>query len=197
MSWKENLMNDDAGARGPEVFEKSCYVKIRYSVRVVDGPVLKGAPEPEIMDFVTGYLHVIPGLEKRLMGRRVGEKLSFVVPPEEAFGVRRKELVIEKAKADFHFPEGFEPYPGMELPLVAASENAPDTVLIREIKEDTIVVDLNHPLSGTALQYELEILEARPAESSEVCSHWDQSEAGPMGCSGAPEIVLGEEVSEN
>ena len=159
--------------------------------------MLKGASAPETMDFVTGYLHVIPGLEKRLMGHRAGEKLSFVVPPEEAFGVRRKELVIEKPRAEFHFPEGFEPYPGMEIPLVAASENAPDTVLIREIKEDSIIVDLNHPLSGASLQYDLEILESRPAKDSEVCSQWDQQEAGPIGCSSVPEIVLGEDVSEN
>lgn len=189
-------MTDDAEAREFEVFENKCYVKIRYSVRVVDGPVLKGGSEPETMDFVTGYLHVIPGLEKRLMGHRVGEKLSFVVPPEEAFGIRRKELVIEKPREEFHFPEGFEPYPGMEIPLVAVSENAPDTVLIREIKEDTIIVDLNHPLSGASLQYDLEIMEARPAKSSEVCSQWDQEEAGSIGCSSVPEIVLGEDVSE-
>ncbi|MEJ2715850.1 MAG: FKBP-type peptidyl-prolyl cis-trans isomerase [Deltaproteobacteria bacterium] len=190
-------MTEDAKARDHEVFENKCYVKIRYSVRVVDGPVLKGGSAPETMDFVTGYLHVIPGLERRLIGHRVGDKLSFVVPPEEAFGVRREELVIEKPREEFHFPAGFEPYPGMEIPLVTMSENAPDTVLIREIKKDTIIVDFNHPLSGAPLQYELEILEARPAESSEVCSQWDQGETGAMACASVPEIVLGEDVSEN
>ena len=42
------------------------YVRIKYTVRIVDGPVLKGLNEPEILDFVTGYRQVIPGLENRL-----------------------------------------------------------------------------------------------------------------------------------
>ena len=41
-------------------------------------------------------------------------------------------------------------------------------------EDDTIVIDLNHPLAGAILQYELEIIEARPATSNDVCSEWDQ-----------------------
>ncbi|MCA1959477.1 MAG: FKBP-type peptidyl-prolyl cis-trans isomerase, partial [Desulfomonile sp.] len=168
------------------------YVKIRYRVQVVDGPVLKGAMEPEIMDFVTGYLHVIPGLEKRLVGRQAGEKLSFTVPPEEAFGIRRPELVIEKAKADFHFPAGVEPYPGMELPIVTGNFDGPETVMIREVRDDTIIIDLNHPLSGLPLAYDLEIIEARPAGASDVCSEWGSAGPEQTACSSIPQIVLGE-----
>ncbi|MBM3298539.1 MAG: FKBP-type peptidyl-prolyl cis-trans isomerase [Deltaproteobacteria bacterium] len=150
------------------------YVKIRYRVGVENGPVLKGAGEPEVMDFVTGFGHVIPGLERRVVGHCPGDKLSFTVPPEEAFGQRSRELVIEKSKKDFHFPKGMEPYPGMELPLVARSEGAPDTVIVREVRDETIVIDFNHPLAGAPLQYELEIVEARPAGEKDICSEWQE-----------------------
>ena len=105
------------------------YVKIRYKTRIPGGPVLKGAGEPEVMDFVTGFLQVLPGLEKRLVGCATGEKHSFTVPPEEAFGHFQQELVIEKSKEDFHFPPGMSPYPGMELPLVTRGGDAPDNGL--------------------------------------------------------------------
>lgn len=178
--------------------DSSCYVKIRYTVRVENGPVIKGAGELEVMDFVTGYAQVIPGLEKRLIGHAVGDKLSFTVPPEEAFGIRHEELVFEKSKADFHFPQGMEPYPGMEIPLITSYNEAPDTAIVKEIKGDSIVIDCNHPLSGAPLQYNLEIVEARPATSNDVCSEWEeQSAESPCSsgsCSGACspyEVVLG------
>jgi FKBP-type peptidyl-prolyl cis-trans isomerase 2 len=158
--------------------------------------LLKGYVEPETMDFVTGYLHVIPGLERRLIGHHVGEKLSFAVPAEEAFGPRREDLIIEKAKADFHFPQGVNPSVGMEIPLVAATENAPETVTIREVRDYTILIDLNHPLAGMDLQYDLEILEARPARPTDVCAEWDQQRIPEAWCPSVPQIVLGHEPTE-
>jgi len=184
-------MTDQSQDEAYAITDHKSYVKIRYRVQIADGPVLKGAVEPEIMDFVTGFLHVIPGLEARLLGRQIGEKLSFTVPPEEAFGVRHPELVIEKRKADFHFPAGIEPYPGMELPIITGHADTPETVMIREIRDDTIVIDLNHPLSGLPLIYDLEILEARPASSTDVCSEWEAAGGEHAACSSIPQIVLG------
>lgn len=184
-------MTDGAAPQTYKIADRSGYVKIGYTVRVVNGPVLKGAGEREVMDFVTGYGHVVPGLERRLVGHCTGEKLAFTVPEDEAFGKRNQELVIEKSKADFHFPPGFEPYPGMELPLVTRGSDAPDTVMIREVLQDSIVIDLNHPLAGLALQYDLEIIEARPATSTDVCSEWEENASAESCCSESCEIALG------
>ncbi len=184
-------MTDGAAPQTYKITDRSGYVKIGYTVRVVNGPVLKGAGEREVMDFVTGYAHVVPGLEQRLVGRCAGEKMSFTVPAEEAFGQRNQELVIEKSKADFHFPPGFEPYPGMELPLVTRGSDAPDTVMIREVLQDSIVIDLNHPLAGFALQYDLEIIEARPATSTDVCAEWEENTSAGSCCSESCEITCG------
>lgn len=173
------------------VTESKSYVKIKYSVRVADGPFLKGAGEPEVMEFVTGYGQIIPGLEKRLLGHGPGAKLSFVIPPHECFGARHEELVIEKSRQDFHFPAGFEPFPGMEIPLVCSTDSGPETVRITEIRNDTIVIDLNHPLAGLSLKYNLEIIEARPATSMDVCAEWEEKKI-ESDCGCAPcQIVLG------
>lgn len=182
-------------AKPPEyqIEASSCYTKIRYMVRVVGGPVLKGVPEREVMDFVTGYAQVIPGLEKRLIGRTQGERLSFSVPPEEAFGPRFDELLIEKNRSEFHFPPGMTPYPGMEIPLLTGHPDGPDTALIREVRDDTIVIDCNHPLAGATLEYDLEILETRPAKPTDVCAEWEERPL-EAACSGSvPVVVLGQQ----
>jgi FKBP-type peptidyl-prolyl cis-trans isomerase SlyD len=179
------------------IAERSCYVKLRYMVRIPNGPVLKGGTEPEVMDFVTGYFQVVPGLEKRLVGHSAGDKLTFTVPPEEAFGPRHPELVIERNKSDFHFPPGWIPFVGMELPMLTSESEGPDTVMIREIKEDAIVIDANHPLSGASLYYDLEIVEARPATADDVCAEWEEHSDGgsceeSAACSsGLCQLVLG------
>lgn len=186
-------MTEETPPQDYKIAEESSYVKIHYKTRIPGGAVLKGAGTPEVMDFVTGYLQVIPGLEKRLVGCAVGEKHSFTVPAEEAFGEFREELVLEKSVADFHFPPGMKPYPGMELPLVTRGGDGPDTVMIKAVKEDTIVIDLNHPMAGKSLHYELEIVEARPARESDVCGEWSKegSDQAQAGCPAVPEIVLG------
>mgnify|MGYP005839327405 CR=1 FL=1 len=186
-------MTDKSESNYEVILGSKYYVKILYRVKIVGGPILKGSETPETMDFVTGYGHVIPGLEKRLLGHRRGDKLSFVVPPREGFGERHQELIFEKSWNDFRFPEGFQPYPGMQLPLVSNDPAAPDTVLIREVRESSIVIDCNHPLAGLSLEYDLEIIEARPARATDICSEWDEKESNPQtGCSSCSpyEILL-------
>lgn len=187
-------MGDNSTNQDFKILDASSYVKLRYQVRVENGPIIKGAETPEVMDFVTGFRQVIPGLEKRLLGHCKGDSLSFTVPADEAFGQRRDDFVIVKDKSEFHFPEGFKPYPGMEISVVTNTDEGPDTVIIKEVRENNIVIDFNHPLAGFALKYTLEIIEARPSTPSDVCSEWE-SEKGE-GCSGGcspHEVVLGQE----
>jgi FKBP-type peptidyl-prolyl cis-trans isomerase SlyD len=185
-------MENGLTGSGYTIEPSSSYVRIAYSVRIAGGQILKGASEPAAMDFVTGYRQVVPGLERRLLGKSVGMRQAFTVPAAEAFGTRNEELVIEKKAADFHFPPGIKPYPGMEIPLVAASLGAPETVTITAVRDDSIVIDLNHPFAGADLEYDLQIVEARPATSDDVCSEWQESPVSDTCCSAPHEIVLGQ-----
>ncbi len=178
---------------------KNTYVKIQYRLRIPNGRILKGAVDPEVLDFITGYAQVIPGLESRLIGHSQGEKMTFTVPSQEAFRERFDQLVFEKDKKDFHFPPSYTPYVGMELPIILSRDEGPDSVIITEIKENTIIVDANHPLAGAALQYDLEIVEARPAKQTEICAEWEgvsgegcSTEGCSGGTCGIQEVTLGQ-----
>ncbi|MFH0959299.1 MAG: FKBP-type peptidyl-prolyl cis-trans isomerase [Pseudomonadota bacterium] len=187
-------MNEITDLGGFNILDSGSYVKIRYKVKIVGGPILKGAEEPEIMDFVTGYKQVIAGLENGLLGHVQGDKISFEVPPDEAFGLRNEDLVFVKKKEEFHFPPGFVPYPGMEISVICDADSGPDTVTIKDVRDDGIVIDFNHALAGYALAYEIEILEARPARGTDVCAEWDKDPASQTSCDSAPhEIILGKE----
>jgi FKBP-type peptidyl-prolyl cis-trans isomerase 2 len=91
----------------------------------------------------------------------------------------------------------------MELPMLMSDSEGPDTVMIKEIKADTIVIDANHPLSGSSLQYDLEIVEARPATADDVCAEWEEqgsgTSCGESACSSnLCQLVLGQtEPAEN
>jgi FKBP-type peptidyl-prolyl cis-trans isomerase 2 len=186
-------MSGSSSIQPYEIESSGAYVKIKYKVRIVGGPILKGVTEPEIMDFVTGYLQVVPGLEKRLVGEKQGSKLVFDIPAEEAFGLRDEKMVFVKNMEEFHFPPGYKPYPGMEISVICDAEEGPDLVTIKEVRDDGIVIDFNHNLAGKALGYELEIIEARQARSTDVCAEWDNKTQDASSCGCAPqEIVLGE-----
>ena len=147
--------------------EKGTYVKIRYCLKTAEGEYIKGDPREgfAILEIFTGYNQLIPGLERRLLGRRVGEKMQTRLPPDEAFGPYRPEEVREKGYDEF--PEGR----GLEEGrwVVARNERTRTAYgyFVRKKEADRIVLDYNHPLAGKELFYDLEILEVRPATEEE------------------------------
>jgi FKBP-type peptidyl-prolyl cis-trans isomerase 2 len=84
-----------------------------------------------------------------------GEKKTIKLPPEETYGPRRKELVMEMGRDKL--PQGIEPQVGQSLQLRSASGQAL-AALIVDVKEDVIVLDGNHPLAGKILIFEIELV---------------------------------------
>ncbi len=147
--------------------EKGTYVKVRYSLKTETGEYIKGDPREgfAILEIFTGYNQLIPGLERRLLGRRAGDKMQARLPPDEAFGPYRSENVKEKGYDEFPEGRGLE-----EGRWVVARDEKTGTAygyFVRKKGKDSIVLDYNHPLAGKELIYDLEILEARPATREE------------------------------
>lgn len=147
--------------------EKGTYVKIRYCLRTADGEYIKGDPREglAILEIFTGYNQLIPGLEKRLVGVRAGEKMQSRLPEEEAFGPYRPEMVKEKGYDEF--PEGRQLEQGKWAVARDETTGTAYGYFVKEKKEDRVVLDYNHPLAGKELVYDLEVLEVRPATEEE------------------------------
>jgi FKBP-type peptidyl-prolyl cis-trans isomerase SlyD len=147
---------------------KGTYVKIRYCLRTAEGEYVKGDPRegPAILEIFTGYNQLLPALERRLIGKRAGERMQPRLLPDEAFGPFLPEEVREKSYEEF--PEGRQLEEGR---WVVARDDKSRTAygyFVRKKGGDSIVLDYNHPLAGKELIYDLEILEARPATEEEA-----------------------------
>jgi len=136
-----------------------------YEVRnsraeILDSSAQGGVP----MAYVHGYTSIIPGLEKALEGKAVGEKLNVVVPPVEAYGLRDERRMGKVDRSIF--PQGAEIKPGMRFR--ATSEHGADNVVVVAVEGDTITVDANHPLAGETLTFDVTVRDVRPATPEEI-----------------------------
>ncbi|HET8752832.1 MAG TPA: peptidylprolyl isomerase [Salinimicrobium sp.] len=133
-------------------------VKVHYTGKLKDGQVFDSSLEREPLEFTMGKGQLIPGFEKGILDMKVNEKKTVEIPAEEAYGAPRQEL-IQEVKKD-QLPEEIKPEVGMGL----VSKN-PDgqemNLVVSEVKEDTIVVDGNHPLAGKDLVFDLEVVEIK------------------------------------
>lgn len=133
-------------------------VKVHYTGKLKDGQVFDSSLEREPLEFTMGKGQLIPGFEKGILNMEVNEKKTVTIPAEEAYGAPREEL-IQEVKKD-QLPEDIKPEVGMGL----VSKN-PDgqemNLVVAEVKDDTIVVDGNHPLAGKDLVFDLEVVEIK------------------------------------
>jgi FKBP-type peptidyl-prolyl cis-trans isomerase SlyD len=143
------------------------YVTLEYRVSLNSGEQLRGTPEgPEILSFVAGCGEVMPGLERRLWGLREQDSVEFVVPSAEAFGPYNPENVQEWSRKVF--PPGQELQVGQKMVPANLPFNPEYPLTVKEIREDKVILDLNHPLAGQDLHYKVRVMEVRPATPEEL-----------------------------
>jgi FKBP-type peptidyl-prolyl cis-trans isomerase SlyD len=145
----------------------NAHVTLDYVLRGPEGDVLddSGGEGGEPIDYVHGYGMLVPGLEAALVGLKAGDEKEVVVSPEEGFGTRDEELIMEIDRADF--PDPKKVAKGDEF--IAESPDG-DEVSMRvvEVKPDSVVVDANHPLAGKELKYAVKIRSVRDATAEEI-----------------------------
>jgi FKBP-type peptidyl-prolyl cis-trans isomerase SlyD len=147
--------------------EPNTYVTLDYVLHDEAGDVLddSNAEDGEPIEYVHGYGMLVPGLESRLVGLKVGDARKIVVPAEEAFGERDPELVLDVERSEFPEPDQIE----IGDEFVAESPDGDEAVMrVVEIKEDSVTCDANHPLAGITLHYDIKVREVRPATEDEI-----------------------------
>ena len=134
-------------------------VKVHYTGKLEDGQVFDSSVERgEPIEFTLGQGQLIPGFEDGLIGMEVNEKKTINIPKEEAYGEPKPELIQEVQKDQL--PEELKPEVGM--PLVSKAPDGREiNLVVTEVKDETIVVDANHPLAGKDLIFDLEVVEIK------------------------------------
>jgi FKBP-type peptidyl-prolyl cis-trans isomerase SlyD len=139
-------------------------VSIHYTLTNEKGETLDSSIGAEPLIFIQGKKHIIPGLEDALTGKETGEKLKVTIPPEKAYGPRNDEMVQAIPRAEFGENEQIDP--GMQFQ--ADTDNGPVILTVVEVKDEEVVVDGNHPLSGITLCFDVEVVEVREATEEEL-----------------------------
>ena len=133
-------------------------VRVHYTGKLTNGEIFDSSVDREPLEFTLGQGQLIPGFEKGMIDMQVNEKKTLNIPSAEAYGERREEMMQEVAKSQL--PEEIKPEVGMAL-MSQTPDGQQMRLTVAEVKDESIVVDANHPLAGQDLVFEVELLEIK------------------------------------
>ncbi|MEJ7678853.1 MAG: peptidylprolyl isomerase [Segetibacter sp.] len=137
-------------------------VKVHYHGKLTDGTTFDSSEGREPLEFEVGSGSVIAGFDSGVTGMQVGEKKTINIPVDEAYGQKQEDLYME-FPID-RFPADMKPEAGMQLNMSnGEGQNFP--VIISEVRDDTVILDANHPLAGEDLTFDLELVEIKGGKS--------------------------------
>ena len=131
-------------------------VKVHYHGRLDNGETFDKSEGREPLEFEVGSGMVIKGFDDGVTGMAVGEKKTINIPFNEAYGPKNPEMIIDMPKD--RFPKDMEIEIGMPLGM-SDSQGNQFQVVVTQIKEESVVLDANHPLAGQDLTFNLELIE--------------------------------------
>lgn len=141
-------------------------VTIAYVLRNDENEVVDEVNKDDPLEYLHGGSQLIPGLESALTGLRVGDQKKVTVAPEHAYGQPDENLSFEVSKEAF--PEEVEIKPGMTFENPALNEEELMLFTVVEIKEDSVVLDGNHPLAGETLHFTVDVLAVRDPDPEDL-----------------------------
>jgi peptidylprolyl isomerase len=148
--------------------ENGLYVSVDYTGTLQNGEVFDSSRNSQPLEVQMGVGQLIEGFERELMGMALNQKKSFTLSPEDAYGQRDQSLTRDFARSDF--PADLEPQIGMTIGLQTA-KGRQMPALITHLDEEKLSVDLNHPLAGETLTFDIEVvgISATPTQSRSRC----------------------------
>lgn len=136
--------------------KKGNTIKVQYTGKLEDGTVFDKSKKDEPLEFNVGSGKIIPGFDKAVEGMKLNEEKKVTLKPEEAYGRRDKTLIKQLPKSSL--PDDLKPDKGMVLKLQdQGGRSIPATVV--DMTEDNLVIDLNHPLAGRNLTFDITVVD--------------------------------------
>jgi FKBP-type peptidyl-prolyl cis-trans isomerase SlyD len=143
--------------------EKDRVVRFHYAVAEKGQEALENSRGGEPLAILQGHGNIIPGLEKAMEGHEAGDSFVVDVAAADAYGDRRDNLTQRVPKKHF---EGQRLEPGMQV--VLNTNFGPRAVTIQKVGMSVVDVDLNHPMAGKDLHFDIDIVDVRDATPEEL-----------------------------
>lgn len=144
--------------------ENNKVATLHYTLKDNDGNILDQSEDGSFV-YLHGAMNIIPGLENALAEKAAGDSLSVKINPEDGYGVHDKNRIQEVPK------NMFENSDDIQLGMQFHAEGPGGEMLIvtvTEIKDDTVVIDGNHPLAGQELNFDVKVMDVREASEEEI-----------------------------
>lgn len=148
----------------PTVVADDVVVSMDYTL-TVNGEILDSSEGTDPLEFLQGHQNIVPGLERELYGMKIGESKQVTVEPEDGYGLVDKDAFLEISRDEF--PDEIPLEPGVELDL-RDDDGEVMSAVIDSIEGDTVILDLNHPLAGATLEFEVKIAALRLPTAEEL-----------------------------
>ncbi|AKF52988.1 peptidylprolyl isomerase [Pseudomonas syringae pv. aptata] len=150
-------------------------VSIDYTLTNDAGEVIDSSTGAAPLVYLHGAGNIIPGLEKALEGKEVGDQLNVAVEPEDAYGEYSAELVSTLSSSMFEGVDKLEV--GMQF-HASGPDGGMQIVTIRDLEGDDVTVDGNHPLAGQRLNFDVKVVAIRDASEEEMAHGHVHGEGG-------------------
>jgi peptidylprolyl isomerase len=133
-------------------------VHVHYTGKLQSGEVFDSSEGQDPLQVTIGQGKIIPGFERALIGMQSGEKKTFDLTPQQAFGERRDDLVhvIERKQV----PPDINLEVGMQLAL-EGKDQEPIPAQVVDLSESTVTLDTNHPLAGKAITFAVDVVDIK------------------------------------
>jgi len=136
--------------------KKGDKVRVHYTGTLEDGAIFDSTEGQEPFEFTIGSGEVLPDFENAIVGLEPGQETEVKILSENAYGNYRDDLCFPVEKS--YFPEGIEPKIGEFFSLQLKNGNTV-VVKVKEIQENSVILDANHPLSGKDLNFKIKLVE--------------------------------------
>ena len=139
-------------------------VSMEYTLHV-DGKVMDSSEGQEPLEFLAGASNIITGLEREMIGMKIGESKDVIISPEDGYGEMDEEAYMDVPRSEF--PEDMPMRSGVEMEM-SDDDGNPMYARIDSLDGDTITLNFNHPLAGKELHFNVKVVGLRAATKEEL-----------------------------